>query len=149
MTTATARPRPLVGPLMAALGIIHVGLTPVLFPESVHSVVEAGLVNSIEVDPELAPLRGLGFWFATTGLSVVISGWAVGVLERRPEGAPRSLPLVLAGIGAWGVVLIPKSPFWVFLGLAGLAAARQAGERRTGLTKPEQGHLADDAAQSA
>ncbi len=33
--------------------------------------------------------------------------------------------LSLAGLGVWGVLLMPKSPFWVFLALAGLAAQRR------------------------
>ena len=116
---------------MAAVGLVHVGITPLLFPESVRSMLDAGLVNSVEADPELTQLRGIGFWYATTGLSMVVSGWAVAVLERRPEGIPRALPLLLAGVGTWGVVLMPRSPFWVFFALAVLATARRTSGRGT------------------
>ena len=59
-----------------------------------------------------------------------MGGWSIGVLERRREPTPKALPIYLAGLGLWGVLLMPKSPFWVFIGLAVLAAARDAGERR-------------------
>jgi hypothetical protein len=33
--------------------------------------------------------------------------------------------VMLVGLGTWGVVMMPKSPFWVFGPLAALAAARR------------------------
>lgn len=124
MRASDAR-RPLVGPLVTAVGAIHVALTPVLFRPSVRSVLDGGVVASIEADPAEAERRGLGFWYATTGLGLVAYGLAITERERQSEPLPVSLPVTLAGLGIWGVVLMPKSPFWVFGPLAALAAVRR------------------------
>jgi hypothetical protein len=79
MTGTPALPRPLVGPLMTAVGAIHVAITE---------------------------------------------------QERRDPPLPASLPVTMAALGVWGVVLMPKSPFWVFGPLAALAAVRRRTVRR-------------------
>lgn len=88
---------------MVVAGVVHVAITPVLFPESVRSVLAAGVVGSIQADPGLAQLRGLGFWYTTTGLGLVFTGWAVSALERRAAPVPAALPLFLAASapGGW------------------------------------------------
>ena len=56
--------------------------------------------------------------------------------RRRPlvgplmAAAPVSLPVTLTALGTWGVVLMPKSPFWVLGPLAVLAALRRRGVSR-------------------
>ncbi len=110
---------------MIGVGVVHVAITPVLFPESVTSIIRAGVVDSIESEPNLAQLRGIAFWYATAGLGMIFTGWTVGELERRGESTPAALPVLLAGLGVWGVVLMPRSPFWVFIVLAALTAARR------------------------
>ncbi len=117
--------RPVVGPLLVAVGILHSALTPVLFRSSVRSVLDGGVIGSIEADPDQAERRGLGFWYATTGLGLVAYGIAVTERERQPAPLPAALPATLVALGAWGVVLMPKSPFWVFAPLAVLAAVRR------------------------
>lgn len=46
-------------------------------------------------------------------------------LERRPAPLPASLPWVVAGVGAWGAVLLPRSPFWVLVAVGAVAEARR------------------------
>ena len=116
---------PLVGPLMTAVGVVHVALTPVLYGDSVRSVVDGGVVASIAAEPALAERRGVGFWYATTGLAAIAYGIAITERERQAAPLPASLPVAMAGIGAWGVVLMLKSPFRVFGPLAVLAAVRR------------------------
>ena len=69
--------------------------------------------------------RTAAFWFATAGVGLVATGAVVTSLEHRVTPLPRSLPWVLLGVGAWGVVLMPASPFWVLGALAGLAEVRR------------------------
>ena len=67
----------------------------------------------------------MGFWYATAGLALVAYGIAIAERERQFAPLPVSLPVTLAAMGTWGVVLMPRSPFWVFAPLAVLAAARR------------------------
>ena len=83
------------------------------------------MVASIEADPDQAERRGLGFWYATTGLGLVAYGLAVTEREQQPARLPAALPVTLVALGAWGVLLMPRSPFWVFGPLAVLAAVRR------------------------
>jgi hypothetical protein len=125
---ATGRRRAVVGPLMMAVGVIHVAIAPVLFPRSVRSLVDGRVIASVEADPQ-AELRGLGFWYVTSGVAFAVYGLAVAERERQPEPLPASLPAGLTALGLWGVLLMPKSPFWVFPLFAAFAAVR----RRTAL----------------
>jgi hypothetical protein len=115
--------RRLVGRLAMVVGGVHVVIAPVLFPESMRSILDGGVVNAVEADATLAQLRGLGFWYVTAGLGLLVTGAVVDDLERRDVPLPRAVALGLGGIGVWGVVLMPTSPFWAIIGL-GLLAAR-------------------------
>lgn len=128
--TVPNRRRPLIGPLMIVVGVVHVAITPVLFPDSVASIVHAGVVNSIESEPDLGQLRGIAFWYATAGVGLIFTGWVITELEKRGGSTPPALPLILVGLGVWGIVFVPKSPFWVFIALAVVAALRHRRQHR-------------------
>jgi hypothetical protein len=49
--------------------------------------------------------------------------------ERQPEPVPAAHAAGLAGVGAFGAALMPKSPFWVLLGLSGLSLWRRRAAR--------------------
>jgi hypothetical protein len=117
--------KPIVGPLLIALGTVHIGLTPVLYPRSVRSILDGSVIASVEADPAKAELRGLAFWYTTSGAALIAFGIAVTERERHSRPLPASLPSALTALGAWGVLLMPKSPFWVFPLLAAVAAARR------------------------
>lgn len=110
---------------MMAVGAIHVGITPLVYGPSLRSVVDGGVIATIEAEPALAERRGVGFWYVTTGLALIAYGVAVAERERQASPLPASLPLMLAGLGAWGVALMPKSGFWSFAPLAAVAAVRR------------------------
>jgi hypothetical protein len=122
--------RAVVGPALVVVGAAHTGLTPLLHREAVRGVLSDGVLNGVEADPGQVDVRALGFWFATTGIGLSALGWAVTVVERRPEPLPRALPAVLLGLGVWGVVLLPRSPFWVLPTLGLVAELRRRRERR-------------------
>jgi hypothetical protein len=116
------------GAALGLIGIVHVAATAAFYPDSVASVVQGGVVAAVEADPELVPLRGLAFWYVTSGLGVIALGVTVADLERRNllrlhHGA------LLGAIGVWGVLFVPKSGFWLFLLLAALAAVRRGTAR--------------------
>lgn len=89
-----------------------------------RSILAGGVLGAVDADPSQAALRGLAFWYSTAGIGLLALGWAITQIERRGP-VPRSLPLVLAGVGAWGLLFVPTSPFWVFPALAVLAQVRR------------------------
>jgi hypothetical protein len=122
---AAVRRRAVVGPALMVVGAGHVALTPVLFGEATTSLVRGGVVNAVQADPQLATMRALPFWFATTGVGLVVLGAVVTSVERLEAPLPRSLPWLLAGIGGWGIVFLPKSPFWALVALGVVAEVRR------------------------
>jgi hypothetical protein len=50
VSEATGPRRAVVGPLMMAVGAIHVAMAPILFPRSVRSLVDGGVIASVEAD---------------------------------------------------------------------------------------------------
>jgi len=125
-------PRAVVGPALVVVGLAHTALTPVLYPAAVRTVLDAGVLDAVASAPGDVQPRLLAFWFATTGVGLVATGCVVTALEHRVSPLPRSLSWVLLGVGAWGVVLLPASPFWVFPALAVVAEVR----RRRALVAP-------------
>lgn len=117
--------RAVVGPALVVVGVAHTGLTLLLYPGVVQRVVAAGVLNGVTSDPDDVAARTGAFWFATTGVGLVATGAVVTSLEHHVCPLPRPLPWVLLGVGVWGVVLLPASPFWVLGALAGLAEVRR------------------------
>lgn len=122
---ATPHRRPLVGPLTILVGATHVAITPLVHPGWVASIREGGVIGAIERDATEAQRRSVGFWYATCGLALVAYGLAVAERERQPPPLPAVHAAGLAGVGAFGAALMPKSPFWVLLGLSGLSLRRR------------------------
>jgi hypothetical protein len=113
-----------VGPLITALGVVHVASTPVFFPESVRSIVDGRIFGSLIGEPSAMPVRKAGFWYAMAGVAIAGFGWMTGHVERNGGPLPAALPAVLAGFGASGVALDPQSGFWLFFPLAWVARRR-------------------------
>jgi len=116
-----SEPRPVVGLALTFVGIVHILVTPLVVGDSVRSVIEGGVVAAVERDPATAVLRGLGFWYVTAGLAVIMLGALVIWIERTTASVPTLLPWMLVGLTVWGVLLMPLSPFWAFLVIALLA----------------------------
>jgi hypothetical protein len=121
-----------------ALGVVHLASTGAVYPESVRSILEAGVVGSVDADPLLAERRGAGFWYVSSGLLLV----GLGAIMRNDENAhgrpsPATAP-VLVATGLWGILLTPVSGFWAFLPIAWLARAparRRGGSPRSPSTR--------------
>jgi len=122
-----AAPRPVVGLALAIVGIVHVLVTPLVVGNSLRSIIEGGVVATVEREPALAVLRGLGFWYVTAGLAMIMLGVLVIWIERTTSSVPLLLPWMLVGLTAWGVLLMPVSPFWAFLVIAFLAFRKARG----------------------
>lgn len=117
--------RPLAGSLLAGIGVVHVLLSPVFYRESLDSIREGGVLASISADPDLEDLRSAGFWYATSGIGMVLLGQCVAHVERH-EGAPPALAWWgVGGLAAWGTVFMPVSGFLSLVPVAGYAAFRR------------------------
>ena len=122
------RPRPLVGPLLVAVGTAHTALTPLLARTGFRAILRDGVLDAVDPPGPRradATARRYAFWFATTGAAMVALGGVVTAAERGPDQVARTVPVALAGLGVWGVLTLPRSPFWVLLALAALAERRR------------------------
>lgn len=118
---ARTRPRgrhPVVGSAVVMVGVVHLATSPFLYGDEIRSILRGGVVGSVDADPAVQDLRSLGFWFLTAGVSLLVLGALVIRLEREHGVAPAVVGWLLLGLGVWGVLLVPASPFWVFVLLA-------------------------------
>lgn len=113
-----------VGTWVLAVGAVHLAATPVFFGDAVRSVVDGGVLFSVEADPGATTLRASGFWYATTGVAVMALGLQSQHSERQLGSPAPALAPALLGLGAWGVLLDPQGGFWLFFPLAALAWRR-------------------------
>jgi len=120
-STRAAAPRPVVGLALTAVGIVHILVTPLVVGDSVRSIIDGGVIATVDRERTAAVLRGLGFWYLTAGLAMIMLGALVIWIERTTSSVPMLLPWMLVGLTVWGVLLMPVSPFWAFLVIAILA----------------------------
>ncbi|MFC0681233.1 DUF6463 family protein [Lysobacter korlensis] len=123
MAEPTSRVSPLrsAGVWSVALGLVHIAAVGAVYPGSVRSIREAGVIGSLDAEPALAERRGVGFWYVTTGLFLIGQGAMVREHENAHGRPPATATPLLLLIGAWGAALTPVSGFWLFLPIALLA----------------------------
>jgi hypothetical protein len=122
-----ARPffdRPLVGESLLAIAALHIVAAPAVYPESLRSTWDAGVVGAVEADPALADRRGVGFWYVVAGVGVGLLGGVVREGEVRTGVIPRWFGWSMLGLAAGGATLMPRSGFWSFA-VPGVLALRR------------------------
>ncbi len=117
--------RRVIGWALGSIAVIHLALTPVVYDKSTRSIRDAGIVGSIDADPELVDLRSAGFWYATSGWAMLLLAVLTGRAERREGVVPASSVWGLAAISLWGLLFMPLSGFLPLLGLASYAGVRR------------------------
>lgn len=120
--------RPVTGLLIVAVGIIHLAVTPLVYGDAWRSIGRGGIVGAVDADPGQSDVRGVGFWYATAGIALLALGCLVTWIQQEIGVLPRLVAWLLLVVGLWGVVLLPLSPFWVFLIIA-VVAWRAAGRQ--------------------
>jgi hypothetical protein len=115
VTTTDKATRPWVGWSLLTIAAVHTAAAPAIYPESLRSTWDAGVVGAVEREPALVNLRGIGFWYVATGIGVGLLGLLARDAERRTGRPPRALGWGLLGLTGWGVALMPKSGFWAFI----------------------------------
>lgn len=115
------RGRVLVGPVLITIGVLHCATAPVFYGDSLRSILDAGVVASVEADPALVMLRAAGFWYLSAGIGMLALGALAWWVERTVGVVPALLGWLLLALTVWGVTLMPVSGFWAFLVPAALA----------------------------
>lgn len=120
------------------LALAHAGIGVVLHRRALVSMARAGLVSSVD---DHGP-RATAWWF----LAAAPLLWTTGRLLRSAPGsrdvtARRDVGLAITATGAAGVVVMPRSPFWI-LTATGL---RIVAEHRS--TRPATRRTCGDACQ--
>jgi hypothetical protein len=125
--------RPIVGIVLGVIAVIHIATAYVFYGDSLRSIVDAGVVASIDKDPALNNLRSAGFWYLTTGSGLMLISALITWAEHRDGRVPFFVAWMLLGMAAWGLVFMPLSGFWAILVASGLAfwSARRRSPART------------------
>ena len=111
------------------LALVHVTMAPAFYADSLRSILDGGVLGSVDADPSLATLRAAAFFYMTVGILLGLVGWMVMGAERRGQGAPSGYATALVVTGLWGVALSPLSGFWLFFAIAWLARRNAAPTR--------------------
>lgn len=101
-----------IGKWIVAVSIVHTIFAVVVFPEVISQIFLDGVLDSIGVDP----LRGAVVWFLLFGFVLFVLGLAINFIEEMSNGdIPASIGFSLLSIVLLGVVLMPRSGFWLVL----------------------------------
>jgi hypothetical protein len=116
----------LVGDVITATGLLHVGLGAVSFAGPLGDMVAAGLVNSMGgfVD------RQATLWYFVAGGFLLTAGLTTRWIRRRTGVAPLPLGWGLIVIAALGAAVAPVSGFWLVL-IEGVLLVVAGRSRRT------------------
>ncbi len=104
-----------IGPLLLATAALHGLVGVALFREPLAAIWRDGFVNAVAPHVD----RGLAFWFMVlspvcVGLGLITSH-AVALADARLLGV---LGWTLLFLGAFGVLAMPVSGFWIFVVLS-------------------------------
>ncbi len=126
-----------VGPFLTLLGIVHLLLFAVLHAHRWAAIARDGGVGTVDGDDE----REAAFWTVGFGLLLLLVGDLLRHLQTRQGAAPASSGWIMLVLGVGGGVLMPVSPFWLFvpLGLLLLGPPRRPGRRPSFVPRPPLG----------
>ena len=114
-----------IGRWIIAVSIIHMLFAVVVFSNTLQSIVQRGVFNTVGADL----LEGVVVWFILFGVVLFICGLAVSALERTSKaGVPKSIGWSLLVLSVLGVVLMPVSGFWLAIPPAIAILLRKPGD---------------------
>jgi Family of unknown function (DUF6463) len=111
---------PQVGWIIVGIGVTHVAISPLVYGSSLRSIL-SGVVASIDRDPAAAQLRGVGFWYLTAGLTLLLLGGVLIWVQRAIGCLPPMFGWSLTILAVLAVLMMPASGFWALLVPGGLA----------------------------
>lgn len=112
---ATGGTRPMAGPALSAISLIHLASTPIFHGPALAAIIDDGIVNAIESGSTLLDARDAAFWYVAAGLGMVLLGQLAWWAERRVGVLPVALGWPLIAFTIINVLLVPVSGFWLFI----------------------------------
>jgi len=116
--------RRFVGPALIVIGVAHILTFAVLHADRWRAIARDGLVNTVDGDDK----REAAFWAICCGPLMIMVGYLVHFSRTRLGTVPAFPGWVLLAMGLLGGLLMPVSPFWLFVPL-GLAILRRPAPR--------------------
>ena len=112
------------GPILIVVGIVHILLFAVVFSNRYAGMARDGVINTVDGDDK----REAAFWTIWFGLLLLTVGYLLRFVQARLGTVPAFPGWALLAMGLFGGILMPVSPFWLFvpLGLAILRSPRSA-----------------------
>jgi uncharacterized membrane protein HdeD (DUF308 family) len=104
----------LVGPLLMAIGVLHLLASLIFYPQPVAAIAQDGFFNAVELNPAQFD-REAAFWWTVSGVMLLILGSLVHWAQAQTGTLPAFLGWALLALGVAGVILMPASGFWLFL----------------------------------
>jgi len=101
----------LIGDVITATGVLHLGLGAVTFAGPLGDMARAGVVNSMGAFAD----RQAMLWYFVAGGFLLTAGLTIRWLRKRTGIAPLPLGWGLMVIAALGAAVAPVSGFWLVL----------------------------------
>ena len=106
--------RRLVGPLLMAIGVLHLLAGPIFYPQPLAAIAQDGFFNTVNPNPAQFD-REAAFWWTVSGVMLLILGSLVHWAQAQTGRLPAFFGWALLASGVAGVILMPASGFWLFL----------------------------------
>jgi Family of unknown function (DUF6463) len=99
-----------IGRWLIGVSALHTFFAVAVFGEVLASIIKRGVFNTVGADP----MTGAVVWFVLFGAMLFVCGLAVAELEKSLSGQlPKIIGWSLLTLATIGVVLMPKSGFWL------------------------------------
>ena len=128
-----------VGPLLMAMGILHLLGGLIFYPRPLAAIAQDGFLDAVNLNPAQFD-REAAFWWTVSGVMLLILGGLVHWSQARTGTLPAFFGWALLATGVAGVTLMPASGLWLALppAVLVLAVARQ-GSSRTAIAEAGPG----------
>ncbi len=100
-----------VGPFLILVGVVHLVLFAVLHADRWAAIARDGVVGTVDGNDE----REAAFWTMGFGVLLLLAGDLLRHPRSGSADAPASAGRLLIVLGLAGGILMPFSPFWLFV----------------------------------
>jgi hypothetical protein len=112
-----------IGRWLCGVGVLHSAFGIAVFRESLAGMIADGGWNAMGSDPA----RQLAVWFLVAGVSLLLVGVIIDAAERDGRALPSAFTWGLLALCVAGIVVGPRTGFWLVLPAAVALVARARG----------------------